>query len=272
MKPIITSTSKEKLYFTDSESHYNIILDRKVEDITSGLPFEFSKLLRKISEENALTIGNYIQAMRIEINLADHYRADLIKLLCTFSRYNKNRPFKAIIREDIISFLESFRKSEASDVMHRWIGTYNIYRIHLVKFFKWLHYPDLEPKKRPKPEVIQNILQLKRKEQSIYKPTDLWTAEEDLLFLKYCPSKRIKCYHVMSRDTGCRPHELLKLRIKDLVFKTTGNRQYAEVLVNGKTGSRFIPLIDSIPYVKDYLNHEHPQSIFISILHYIIVY
>ena len=64
----------------------------------------------------------------------------------------------------------------------------------------------------------------------------------------------------MSIDTGCRPHELLKLRIKDVVFKTTGNRQYAEVLVNGKTGSRSIPLIDSIPYVKDYLNHEHPQS------------
>jgi integrase len=64
----------------------------------------------------------------------------------------------------------------------------------------------------------------------------------------------------MSRDTGCRPHELLKLRIKEVVFKTIGNRQYAEVLVNGKTGSRSIPLIDSIPYVKDYINHEHPQS------------
>ena len=159
-------------------------------------------------------------------------------------------------RDDIISFLETYRKSEASDPMHGWVGTYNIYRMHLIRFFKWLHYP----KKRPKPEVIQNILQLKRKEQSIYKPTDLWTVEDDLLFLKYCPSKRIKCYHVMSRDTGCRPHELLKLRIKDVVFKTTGNRQYAEVLVNGKTGSRSIPLIDSIPYVKDYLNHEHPQS------------
>jgi hypothetical protein len=32
-----------------------------------------------------------------------------------------------------------------------------------------------------------------------------------------------------------------------------------EVLVNGKTGSRHIPLIDSIPYLKDYLGHEHPQ-------------
>jgi integrase len=49
---------------------------------------------------------------------------------------------------------------------------------------------------------------------------------------------------MISRDTGCRPHEILKLRLKDITFKTTGGRhQYAEVLVNEKTGSRHIPLI-----------------------------
>jgi integrase/recombinase XerD len=69
----------------------------------------------------------------------------------------------------------------------------------------------------------------------------------------------MKCFHAMSRDTSCRPHELLKLHIKDIVFKSaSGNRQYAEVLVNGKTGSRHIPLIDSLPYIKDYIDHEHP--------------
>jgi hypothetical protein len=31
------------------------------------------------------------------------------------------------------------------------------------------------------------------------------------------------------------------------------------VLLSGKTGSRPIPLINSIPYLKDYLDHEHPQ-------------
>ena len=77
--------------------------------------------------------------------------------------------------------------------------------------------------------------------------------------LRYCPSKQMKCYHAMSRDTGCRPHELLKLRIKDIIFKSAGDMQYAEVLVNGKTGSRHIPLINSLPYVKDYLDQEHPQ-------------
>lgn len=128
-----------------------------------------------------------------------------------------------------------------------------------MRFFKWLYYPDIEPSKRSKPAVIENIPQLKRKEKSIYKPSDLWTSQDDILFLKYCPSKRDKCYHAMSRDLSCRPHEILKLKIKDISFKTLGTSQYAQVVVNGKTGSRSIPLINSIPYLKDYLDHEHPQ-------------
>ena len=63
----------------------------------------------------------------------------------------------------------------------------------------------------------------------------------------------------IKRLGAVRPHEILKLRIKDIVFKHGGNSQYAEVVVNGKTGSRHIPLIDSLPYIKDYLDHEHPQ-------------
>jgi integrase len=118
----------------------------------------------------------------------------------------------------------------------------------------------MAPDKRPKPEVVQNIPQLKRKEKSIYKPTDLWTPEDDSLFLKYCPNTRDRCYHAMSRDSAARPHELLKLRIKDVVFKLAPDKkQYAEILVNGKTGTRHIPLIDSIPYIKDWIN-RHPQS------------
>lgn len=94
---------------------------------------------------------------------------------------------------------------------------------------------------------------------SIYKPSDIWTTEDDLLFLQYCPNKRDRCYHAISRDTGCRPSELLKLKMKDIAFKSNGNRQYAEVFVNGKTGSRALLTINSIPYVKDWLD-DHPQK------------
>jgi integrase/recombinase XerD len=109
-----------------------------------------------------------------------------------------------------------------------------------------------------KPPAIENIPTLKRKEKSKYKPGDLWTKEEHSIFLQYCGNKRDRCYHAMAIDTSCRGNELLKLRIKDILFKNAGNHQYAEMLVNGKTGSRVLPLIVCIPYVKDWID-DHPQ-------------
>ena len=196
--------------------------------------------------------------MKTETNLSDHYRKDTIDALTRFSKYS-NKSFKDISRNDIIAFLGSFRKTETANPLHRWIGTYNQYRMQIFRFFKWLYSPNLEQDKRSKPSIIENIPLLKRKEVSTYKPSDLWASQDDLLFLKYCPSKREKCYHAMSRDLSCRPHEILKLKIRDISFKTLGNSQYAEVVVNGKTDSRPIPLINSIPYLKDYLDYEHPQ-------------
>jgi integrase len=179
------------------------------------------------SSENTLTICNYISALRSEINPSDGYRKNNILLLGTFSIFFKSKLFEDITRDDVLSFLDILRKIESVDPLHKWIGTYNLYRIQLMRFFKWLYSPDTE-QKRPKPSVIENIPQLKRKEKSIYKPNDLWTLEDDSLFLKYCPNPRDRCYHAMSRDSAARPHELLKLRIKDIVFKLTPEKkQYA---------------------------------------------
>jgi integrase len=198
------------------------LLDRKIEEISAGLAASSANNLHSISEDNAATIVKYIGVMKVETNLADHYRKDLIEVLCRFSKYNDNKPYRDLTRDNIITFLETFRKTETQDPLHKWIGTYNIFRIHLLRFFKWLYYPDIEPDKRSKPLVIENIPKLKRKEKSIYKPSDLWTQQDDLLFLKYCPTKRVKCYHAISRDLSCRPHEILKLKIKDIAFKTIG--------------------------------------------------
>jgi integrase len=250
-----------KFNSSSTEGAYdNVLFEEMIDDVTSGLIPCYQKLLYRISQENAWKIVNYIMSMGTEMNLTDNYRRDTISQLARFSIFCHNKPFKQVTREDVISFLRSFLKPVDVDPLHKCTGTYNTYRIYLIRFFKWLYSPDIEPGKRSKPEIIRNIPMLRRKEQSIYKPTDLWTEEDDFLFLRYCPSKRMKCYHTISRDTSCRPDELLKLRIKDVVFKTAGNKQYAEVLVNGKTGSRHIPLIDSIPYLKDYLDHEHPQG------------
>jgi integrase len=239
---------------------YQTIVNRKIDLATAGLhPFIFREITQNVSPENAHIIVGYVIAMKIETNISDSYRTYTIQTLSLFSRFNKNKSFAHIKREDVLHYLDSCRKDETEDPLHKWIGTYNLRVVILGRFFKWLYYPNDSPKKREIPTVMRNIPKLERREQSIYKPADLWTVENDLLFLNYCPNKRDRCYHAISRDTSCRPHEILKLKIRDVIFKTAGeNCQYAEVLVNGKTGSRSVPLFNSIPYVKDWLD-DHIQ-------------
>ena len=160
------------------QSHQQpLFLDRKIDEVTAGLRQGYTKNLYSISIQNALSIVDYILAMKTEVNLSDHYRKDFIYFLTTFSRCNDNKSFKTITRKDIIEFLNSIRRPEAADPLHRWIGTYNIYRMHLMRFFKWLYYPDIESEEGQSRSNRQ-YSSIRRKENSIYKPTDLWTAKE----------------------------------------------------------------------------------------------
>jgi integrase len=247
------------------------LLERKIALATEGFTTKFCESIlkdrKRLSKENALVVAEYILSMKREVNSRLSYIRSTIQFLSELSRVvGLEKPFKNMTRdEDIIRYLDTYRKPENEDPLHKWIGSYNTKRITLMRFFKWLYYPDIEPETRnklssseKKPECIMGISKLRRKEKSCYKPSDLWTQEDDLLFLKWVTNKRDRCYHTMARDLSARPHEILSLKIKDVVFKTTGKIQYAEVLVNGKTGSRPIPLIQSIPYVKDWLSN-HPS-------------
>jgi integrase/recombinase XerD len=231
---------------------------KSIDNATERLQKYVHKQLIQISTGNAIFITKYIECQKIEINLSDNYRHTVITCLITLSRYFKNKNFKQLTRLNIINYLNSLRKSEEADPTHKWIGTYNLRKKIFLKFFKWLYHPAKEAPKRPVPEVMRDIPSLKRKEQSIYKPDDLWSVDDDRLFLDYCPDKRIQCYHTVARDTSARPSEILKLRVNEINFKVAGDKTYAEVSVSGKTGRRIIPLFNSIPYIKDWLN-DHPQ-------------
>jgi hypothetical protein len=152
-----------------SAANNDALFDRKIDLITEGIAPYFASKLRELSKTNALTMIDYVLSMKNEINLSDGYRKLNIYALYSISKFFNNRKScKEFTREDVLQSLDSLRKPEASDPLHKWIGTYNIYRILFVRFFKWLYYPNIEQKKRPKPSVVENIALLKRKEQSIY--------------------------------------------------------------------------------------------------------
>jgi hypothetical protein len=175
--PTISSSERTRTTACD-------FFDRKVDLITAGLQLRYNKYLKDISQisrENALVICNYILAMKTEINPSNEYRKTTIQVLIQFLKFlpkSDQRSFGFATRDDILAFLDSLRKPESLDPLHKWIGTYNLYNTQLTRFFRWFYFPDIEPDKRQKPKVVENIPRLRRKEKSVYKPDDLWTNQE----------------------------------------------------------------------------------------------
>jgi hypothetical protein len=90
------------------------ILDRQIDEIIADLPKSYGKNLRTLPLENLKTVVSYIMVLKTEINPSRHYKKDIIEALTKFGlwfRYNNN--FKDVTRDDVISFLDSLRKSEA---------------------------------------------------------------------------------------------------------------------------------------------------------------
>jgi uncharacterized protein YihD (DUF1040 family) len=124
----------------------------------------------RLSKENALTISEYIIAMKREVNPRLSYIRYTIQFLSELSKYiGIEKRFEDMARDDVLLYLDSNRKSENDDPLHKWIGSYNVKRMTLIRFFKWLYYylnAD-SPKRRNelsaqerKPECIMGIPQL----------------------------------------------------------------------------------------------------------------
>lgn len=225
----------------------------------------FRKTLERMIEanpENCNYICDYILAEQSQINLKDSTKEGKIKVLTWLSTFLAGKQFHHATKQDILSYLDSLRRPLSEDANRKWIGSYNSRQMILNKFFRWLYNPD-EPdqKRRITPPCMSGVRKLPRGQSSPYKPSDLWDSREHSIFLRYCPSNRDRCYHAMANDMSARPHEILNLRIKDIQFKNTEEgTQYAEVLITGgKTKPRTLPLIESLPYVKDWIS-SHPTG------------
>ncbi|HKI09134.1 MAG TPA: phage integrase N-terminal SAM-like domain-containing protein [Nitrososphaeraceae archaeon] len=239
--------------------------ERRLNELCEDLPpYVKRHLSERISRENASTIIEYINALRLETNVSVVYKGAVVDTLSTLAKFHPGKSFKDMTRDDIIAFLNRLRKTEEQDKKHRWMGTYEQNIRHLKRFYKWLYYPLVEPKQRSIPEQMQNVNPLRRKEFSNYEDYELWLDPDcNRIFLKYCPSKRDKAFHAMMFDTSCRPKELLTAKIEDVQFIDEGyNQRHAIIHIVGKSGKRIKKMLyNSLPYVKDWLQvHPTPDN------------
>jgi hypothetical protein len=239
----------------------NPVLDRKIEMAMEGLaPHTRRQLFNEFSVDNRTLLveflNDFVSRENISLNSKKVYVCNLLYLL----RVLKHKSLKEVTRDDILAYLSTLRRTTEKDPFQKWINTHNNRAVIYQKFFKWLYSPTLPARDRPVPEVVRDLPLIKRKEKTHVQAVDLWTPEDDALFLRYCSDPRISLYHMMSRDTSARPHEILVVKNGDIKIKTAGNKTYAEVEVGrgGKTKSRTVPLIASLPYYKA-LMQTHPE-------------
>jgi hypothetical protein len=259
------------------ESFSNVVgIDRKIKqacNIGGQVPASLQRLFLELPrDEDKELVADFIIDSYHEKNIAVKTKCTYISNLVYLSRYlDHKKSFKdMMVSQDVIeSNLHSLKRPIEVDPDQKWINTHNQRAMVISKFFRWLAYPDLRSEERriqkPIPPAIRGIKTIKKKgPRSNVKATDLWTWEEDALFVKYVEDSRVACYHMMARDTSARPSELLAIKIEDIKIKKDANGKiFAEVEGIGRYGktkkARTVPLIKSLPYLKSWLA-QHPQG------------
>jgi uncharacterized protein YihD (DUF1040 family) len=138
-----------------NDNVHDIALDRKITIANEGFTTrKFCELVlrdrSRLSKENALTICDYIIAMKREVNPRLTYKR-YIQILSELSKaVGIEKKFIDMTRDGILYYLDKCRKPENEDPLHKWIGSYNNRLVILSRFFKWLYYPNVEDPKKEK--------------------------------------------------------------------------------------------------------------------------
>jgi hypothetical protein len=131
----------------------------------------------QVLRDSSEVIEEYLTVMRREINPSKEYERLTRSVLSKID-------VSTATQTDIIKFLDSLRKPEAADPMHKWIGSYNLYVAILKRFFKWYktmregEYEYIHEFK----ERINEIMSLQKKHHQIVdSPTEPTTVKQTSL-------------------------------------------------------------------------------------------
>lgn len=247
----------------DFQISSNPVVHRIIEQTTLGMENYIKKTISKMSEPNKEIIAGFLQELTHKQNAAPKTKLTYILSLHHLLKDVGGKSLREVTAQDVELYLQSHQKPKYLDPKQKWISTHNLRAVIFIKFFKWLYYPDIEPKKRAKPGVVANITTFTKEQLTNVEGKDLWLPEEDRVFLKYCPDARLAWYHTASDDSSGRPHEILAKRFCDVKIKLHDGKTFGEMEVGrgGKTKSRMVPLIRSLPYYKQLAGQNtDPQS------------
>jgi len=151
--------------------------------------------------------------------------------------------------------LDEMDKSEVKDLV-AWVHTkydndetIDTYKNVIRGFWKWLD-PDTDG---DAPDTVSWI-KLNNSNGSDKLPKDLLSKEDIEAQVEAAKNPRDRALIWLLYETGARVGELLDLTVGDIEDR----RQGKKVVIEGKTGARRLPLVESVPHINRWLN-EHPD-------------
>jgi len=193
---------------------------------------------RSISEENKKVILDFIQKRRqesISIRRLDKYE----NILSIFANYVKINLLK-VTEKELRAFVDWL---ENKSNFKEW--TKFSYKVVIKTFYRYYNDGEL-------PKMCK-FIKMNRNKVEKKLPEDIWTEEEIDKLINSTRDPFWKAFISLGYESGARIGELLNLRIKDVKFTDFG----ARIRLDGKTGTREIPVLKCIPYLSTYLK-LHP--------------
>lgn len=87
-------------------------------------------------------------------------------------------------------------------------------------------------------------------------PSDLVSPDDVRALIEAADHPRDKALIAVTYESAARAREIIGLRYRDITFEPT----HARIRVVGKTGERIIPLVESVPYLQQYLYYAGPYE------------
>jgi len=201
-----------------------------------------------VSKKDRDLILEFIDECRAE-GLSNARVVSYLRLLRLSKRFLK-KDFADVTKQDMKKAIANLEGSDFKE----W--TKQGYRITFKKFFRWYAIEKLGQKLKRKeyPEIVDWYETTMKKEKKRL-PEGILNEDDVKILLEHCLNIRDKAIVSLLWDSGCRVGEVLNLQLKHLEFDKYG----CQIIVYGKTGSRRVRLIPSVPYLANW-KENHPTN------------
>ena len=155
------------------------------------------------------------------------------------------RPFDEMEKADVKDLVEWLHSQDYAD------GTIYTYKNVIRSFWKWM-----DPNDREAPSEVAWITMNPPDSDSTL-PKELLSKDDVEKQVDAAKNPRDRALIYMLYETGARIGELIDLTVGDIEDRKHGKK----VVIDGKTGARRLPLVESVPYINQWLNdHPNPEK------------